>query len=528
VRAASRCPLIAALAVAGWTIASAQQAARPQSHPDLEAMRDAGKLSEPTARVAALEQVEAKFPDSLYLVDVYAQEIAALQAMTPVDLAAVDAAVAKARTVHTPRTPHEVLNLLAMTLMKSPTTLARAEALSHEAIAVLNDSQRATPSDRYAGTLSLYELYLGRIFLEEHRDADATAAFERSLDASPLQGSAALALANLAEQAGDFAEMYRRLSWTAITGRLQPSDRSRLEMAYAKTHPDAKPGDVDYDLDRLFRESFKNPVTPERYTPGPSRTDRVVLAEIFSGAGCVPCLSADLSFEAMLDRYTRSEFVVLFDHIHAPTPDPLSNRSVQARAGFYGVNAAPTIFIDGVKVEGEGAREETPKTFPILDRAVGAELNTASGASIQLRAGRTGAIVSADVDVAGWRSDAADLRLQVALVETLVRYSGENGQRFHPMVTRAFAGDRFNGFALDASRDATTAHATFDLGALAADTLTYYADYAADMKARTGLVVSFREEKQAIDPANVAIVAFVQNVKTHAVLQTAWAAPAVR
>jgi hypothetical protein len=69
---------------------------------------------------------------------------------------------------------------------------------------------------------------------------------------------------------------------------------------------------------------------------------------------------------------------------------------------------------------------------------------------------------------------------------------------------------------------------TFDLNALAADNLKYYADYALDMKTRIGLTVSFNEKKRVIVPANVAVVAFVEDVKARKVLQAAWVTPASR
>jgi tetratricopeptide (TPR) repeat protein len=534
----------AALVAAGQTTASA-----PQPRPEQTALRDAMKLTDPAAKLKALDEVIAKYPDATSLVDVCATKIATLQAIQPVDLAAVDAAIAKARVVKTPRTPHEVLNLLAITLMNAPETIGRAEALDREAIAMLDEATYVrdwqarfvkNPNDqkevaaqakegksRFLGTNSIYHLYLARILLKAGRDTEAKAEFETSLTFNPLQGSAALALAGMAEKAGDAAEAYKRLSWAAVTGRLTDADRPRLDAAYAKAHAGAKPGDVEADLDRLYRDSFKNPITTGRYAPSKARTNRVVLAEMFTGAGCVPCLSTDLSFEAMLDRYTRKDLVVLMYHIHAPTPDPLSNASVQARGKYYNVNSAPTTFIDGTSETIEGPRADAPETFITLDAVVGHHLEEASAALIKLNATMKGTVVTAQAEIAGVPAGSADLRIQLVLVEQVVRYSGENGQRFHPMVTRAFGGTDMNGWAIEGSNRTRVAH-TFDLDALAAGNLKYYEDYALDMKTRIGLGVSFHEKKHVIDPKNVAVVAFVQDVKTRRVLQAAWITPGMR
>jgi thiol-disulfide isomerase/thioredoxin len=513
---------------------------------ELLASREAARLSDPAARVEAYDAILAKYPNSPYLVDFHVQRMAALEAMAPVDLAAIDAEIAKTRTAQTPRTPHEVLNLIAMTLLTSDATVRRAETLEREAIGMLDEETYARdwqkrytkhPDDpkelaaqykegknRFAGDLSRYELILGRILVKEGRDADATTAFERALAVVPLQGSASLALATLAEKAGNTTEAYRRLAWAAITGRLPAADRPRLAAAYATLHPSAPDDALEADLDRLFRESFTNPIATSRYSASPARSARTVLAEMFTGSGCVPCLSVDLSFEAMLERYSRDEVVVLMYHIHAPTTDPLSNRSVQARGTYYGVNSAPTVFLDGVREVAEGPREDAPEIFRQIDAAVGTRLEQPAGGAIHLTATIRDAVVTAEAS-ASLSADARDVRLQFALVEQLVRYSGENGQRFHPMVVRALGGGAAGGFALDPSRPGTTATERFDLAALAADNLKYYDEYTAEMKARAGMSVTFIEKKHVIDPRSVAVVAFLQDSKTRRVLQAAWLRP---
>jgi len=521
-----------------------------QVPPELQASRDAAKLTDPAARIKAYDAILAAYPHSLYLVDFHLQKLSALQAIPPVDLHAVDEVVAATRSATTPRTPHEVLSLIAMTLGASDATVSRAEALAREAIASIDEETYARdwqkrytrhPDDpkewaaqykegksRFAGDLSRDELILGRILVREGRDADARVAFEKALAIVPLQGSAALALATMAEKAGDTAGAYKGLAWAAITGRLPAADRPRLDAAYAALHPGAPPAALEADLDRLFRESFRNPIVASRYVPSPARTTRAVLAEMITGAGCVPCVSVDLSLETMLERYARDELVVLMYHIHAPTSDPLSNPSAQTRAGYYGATEAPELFLDGVRDVAEGPREDAPEVFQQIDAQVGRRLEAPPAATLHLGATMRGSIVTVQATAGGLAAggaDAAGLRLQVALVERLVRYSGENGQRFHPMVVRAMGGAGAAGFPIDATKPATTASTVFDLDALAAENLQYYDDYTRDLKARTGLVSSFREKKHVIDPRDVAVVAFVQDGKTHRVLQAAFATP---
>jgi len=95
------------------------------------------------------------------------------------------------------------------------------------------------------------------------------------------------------------------------------------------------------------------------------------------------------------------------------------------------------------------------------------------------------------------------------------------------MVVRALGGDKAGGFALDGANGETSVTQAFDLEALGTQNLRYYDDYALDMKTRLGLTVTFLEYKHAIESGNVAVVAFVQDVKTRRVLQAAFVTPAV-
>ena len=91
---------------------------------------------------------------------------------------------------------------------------------------------------------------------------------------------------------------------------------------------------------------------------------------------------------------------------------------------------------------------------------------------------------------------------------------------------RALGGPNAGGFPIAAGQGEVTVSHTFDIGALSSDNLVYYDAYAADLKARTGLVTTFLEKKHVIDPKNLAVVAFIEDASFHHVLQAAFAAPA--
>jgi hypothetical protein len=105
-------------------------------------------------------------------------------------------------------------------------------------------------------------------------------------------------------------------------------------------------------------------------------------------------------------------------------------------------------------------------------------------------------------------------------------YLGENGIRHHAMVVRAVAGDNGSGIAIRGSSDTVVDH-TFDLADISADVDRSLTDELARRRKNTSSNAAtppdYRAEghaKTAIDPANLVVVAFVQDA-SKAVLQAA-------
>jgi hypothetical protein len=109
--------------------------------------------------------------------------------------------------------------------------------------------------------------------------------------------------------------------------------------------------------------------------------------------------------------------------------------------------------------------------------------------------------------------------VQIALVEKELRFNGENGIRFHPMVVRAMGGAKGEGFDLDPAADARFEQ-TFDLDEVSKAIKAHLDDYEA--KGHRGESFTFAEKKYQIDRADLAIVVFVQDDKTKHVLQAAY------
>jgi len=322
-------------------------------------------------------------------------------------------------------------------------------------------------------------------------------------------------LGEMAAKAGDDSKALEYLIPARLSGRATNEAREAFDDIYKKQHGGSLEGE-EAMLDAEYRTRFPNPVKVEPYHAGEKRSDRVVLAEVFTGSGCPPCAAADLAFDAAMERYSRKDLAVLMFHQHIPRPDPMTNPDTQARAKSYGVGGVPTFVIDGKKASGGGGRDYTKNVYDRFNKDIEKDLETPAEAHITIGAWLKDKTVGVNAAVRGVTGDTKDVKVQIALVEKEQRFNGENGIRFHPMVVRAMAGKDGAGFALAGERY----EQTFDLEAISKALKTHLDDYEA--KGHRGEPFHFLEKKYQIDPNDLAIVVFVQNDQTKHVLQAAY------
>lgn len=254
-------------------------------------------------------------------------------------------------------------------------------------------------------------------------------------------------------------------------------------------------------------------------------------------------MGASIAFDAALNKYRRTEYIMLSYHVHIPLPDPMTNPSTLARQQFYGVRSSPSYFVDGESSGGGGAADGAKALFESkIDPLIVRHMNEAPEASIEVTAQGTKSAVKVKTAVSNVAGKSDKLRLQIALVEDQVRYSGENGNRFHEMVVRAMAapvtgapegkkpaeGEAASktpavplptlGFALQPGQGGTFEY-TFDLEKAASDALAHLQDY--EINNPRGKF-SFRQKKHEIDPGKLSVVAFVQDEATKKILQASY------
>jgi hypothetical protein len=382
---------------------------------------------------------------------------------------------------------------------------------------------------------------LGQVYAKRGKIPEAEKAFRDAYlvdRSSATAATAALKLADYAKAAGRDADEYDYLAAVTLAGRLTPETYADLQAVYKRLHGGSIDG-LERDLDARYEKDGPRAPEVSKYERGADRSDRLVLAEVFTGSGCPPCVAADLAFESAMHRYDPADLVVLMYHLHVPRPDPMANPYTQSRAAFYAVPGVPTYAIDGAARTGGGNAAAAPSLYkktvePVVDK----RLVTKADAALTLKATSAGRSVTATVTVAPIAAGTPKLMLHLVLAEQQIRYSGENGIRYHPMVVRSMATTGVRppkppvegakpdatptlpvpilGVPLEAGKDRTFEY-TFDLAKVEADGLANLEDL--EQHSARYPNHKFLVKKYEVDPTKLLLVAFVQDEESKKVLQ---------
>ncbi len=330
-----------------------------------------------------------------------------------------------------------------------------------------------------------------------------------------------------------------------VSGALTKSDRAHLAELYAQANPS---GDLQSALDTTYHQLYAESFKPAAHTPAPA--GHTALLELYTGSGCPPCVGGDLAVEALLDSHPRTELIALAYDLHIPKADPLTSPDTVARAAWAKVSSTPSYVLDGSKLGAfGGSREDAGELYGKLVKVVDEQAAKPSKVQLQLTTSDTAGSISAHAVVT--LGDLAALTqptfptplpdpsarkpapvsvakpaavvatphyiLNLALVEDDVRYSGENGVRFHRMVVRALARPSETGFPLEPGK-AITVDTSFDPTAIAEASRAYLESYE-KTNDRFG-PLEFLAKPVIANPAHLAIAAWVQDADTHRVLQS--------
>ncbi len=437
VRTAAVLLLAAALAVPSG-LASQTRGTQPPEYKELVA---AFNTADAAARLQELERIKAAFPGSQFMEAIDSAIVGA-----KVELAATLDAVLALQKDHAAKAkgPARFQAPVAMSvqILDHPRNASfdRAGVLAavlryrDEAIAAAGDpaSLEGLPERQRdfmkAQALNAVELLAARAHLN-NGDAAKAGAFLGSYKTAGGQtgGNYQYVLAGVKELTGRTEEAYEAYLAAAVEGFMDSAARAKA--LHAKIH-----GRPDGFEAALAAKSKALPFHPAPFKAPADGKGKVVLAELFTGSECPPCVAADLAFDGLVEVFPAKYLAVLVYHLPIPRPDPMMNPATGARQAFYGVNSTPTVFFDGVRnATGGGNRGMAERKFDEYRAAVEPPLSAMPAVVPAVRAALSGdkVVVSFDPDKA-----LPEAVYQLVLVQDEQEHKGGNGLLHHKMVVR--------------------------------------------------------------------------------------------
>ena len=428
-----------------------------------------------------------------------------------------ETAAAQRRYKLPPLTPREVHHSFERDRVLCLTALAHVNLQDGKPAAaepLLNEAFRLDPLASEVNALQ------GQLAMSRHQDSAALEAFERA------EATGALPLWQHAQALQLYAATGGGGGKAGFETQGNAGSETQSEASFQAQSEAGFQAQIDALYTRLMPPVFALP--PRTLPPG----GHTALLELFTGSGCEPCVAPDLAVESLLATYGRQDLAVLEYDENIPRPDPLTSPASESRALLYRVGSTPEAFLDGVSLPVAGSTRGEAENV-VVGFASELEDEAAQPSPLRLTLEGTelaGAItVHAAVTLApGATVTALPARpvIHVALVQDGIRYSGENGVRFHRMVVRAMGPDTPLRLATGAApvpsqipTPSQTLDARFDLKAVAG-TLRSYLDAYEHGNDRFGQV-RFRTKDLPLVPAQMGVVVWVQDAVTRRVLQAA-------
>jgi hypothetical protein len=253
----------------------------------------------------------------------------------------------------------------------------------------------------------------------------------------------------------------------------------------------------------------------DKYPGRKSKSERVVLVELFTGAQYPPALAASIGFDAAMQAYQIKEVAFIQYHVGFPEPDSLVSPDSETRKTSYksDLTGVPGMFVDGrLTLPIGGALQAGKNSFAVVREAINQALERRADARIKLDVTRKGELITARADISGLRETGSAIRLRLALVEEVVRYQGISGVRLHHHLVRGFLGGP-NGFRLDKKEMSQSASIAL------AQLRKSLGDYLTDLAKKAGVT----RPEIPLELKKLKVIAFIQHEDTKQILQAAQA-----
>ena len=278
------------------------------------------------------------------------------------------------------------------------------------------------------------------------------------------------------------------------------------------------------DLDILLAKKKKE---ASSFHPGKFKgksNGKVVLAELFTGAECSPCVASDKAFDMLSEYFNRKTLVILEYHVHIPGPDPMTNTSTLQKYEYYGNNfGTPTVFFNGTeKLTGGGSSLLAKNRFQVYSHIIKKYLKNKSKFVISGSAKLVSNKVNLKLNISKLSKAKIneDDVVNIALVEKSIKYTGSHGVDKHIFVVRKLLKTK-DGKSFNLKNKLGVSTADISLKDLEKELSDYLS--APDKYGHWRLGPNYkgwRERTDKVNSNNLAVVVWLQNTSTKEVLQS--------
>jgi hypothetical protein len=246
------------------------------------------------------------------------------------------------------------------------------------------------------------------------------------------------------------------------------------------------------------------------YSGRKGKSNRVVLAEVFTGSQAKVAAATTMATAGLLKTFKPTEVAVVEYHLPAPLPDPLACTAAEERREFYdkAVKSIPVVLLNGkVAMPGGGEADDAQDRYDGYVEAIEPLLEEDARAELSVKATRKGdkVIITAEVSPVTSKDD---VRLRLVLAEPRVSYKGGSGRTVHYNVARAMPGGAEGTVVKGKGLKKTF---TVDLAQVRKD-INAYLD---KMKEKE----KFPDKQRPMEMKELRVIAFVQNDDKGEVLQ---------
>jgi hypothetical protein len=458
--------LALALGAAGRLAAQGRQAAPPEYQEIVAAY----KIADPALRLKEFERIKAAYPSTHFreALDASIQDAKVALATTldaVIDLQK-DFLAGGQGPVRLQKPVAMAVQLLNHPLLETfdhARVLDIALAYRAAAIKAAGDpaNYEGIPADQRdylkANILNAVELLTARAYLNAGDTDKATASLESYKKSGGASGgNYYYVLAGILESSGKLAEAADAYLAAAVEKYSDAAAKARA--LYAQVHGSAE------GFEAAFEAKLKAlPFRPAPFQAPSGWKGKAVLAELFTGSECPPCVGADVAFDALIETIPAKYLAVLIYHLPIPGPDPMMNPASGVRASAYDITSTPTAVIDGTaKSLGGGGRGAAEAKFAQYRDLIEPLLTAVPAVSLKARAALEGDTVKVAYD---FDRTIAGAEYILVLVQGEQEHRGGNGVGVHRMVVRDLlvldpAAPKSAVFDLAASEKATDAYLT--------------------------------------------------------------------